>query len=318
MKYLNQFIYVLEVAKTSSITMAAENLNLTQPALSKYLKKIETELGIELFDRSTAPISLTDAGYRYVEAARRILDANYQLSKQLDQIRNNQNTEINIGISPSRAPYLLPVVMKKFLQTHRSIHVIFDECTTADMNSKLAHGNLDLIINIDGDGTVNFESIDLFDEKILLAIPINQDIAKYNRSASSIELLKTLPLISGGKGQIMWDLLNDVQLEIGCQKAIIECQNMVTAIALVRAGVGAMLVPSYMIGYGHNEKLEDGTVISDGIKFISLPMEDYPTLAPVMQRKVCLYYRKEQFLSRAEKDFIQCVCEAVIGGADGR
>lgn len=79
MKYLNQFTYVLEVVKTNSITIAAENLKLTQPALSKYLKKLESELGIEIFDRSTNPISLTDAGERYVEAARRIIDTDNQL-----------------------------------------------------------------------------------------------------------------------------------------------------------------------------------------------------------------------------------------------
>lgn len=316
MKYLNQFTYVLEVVKTSSITIAAENLNLTQPALSKYLKKLESELGIEIFDRSTNPISLTDAGERYVEAARRIIDTDNQLSKQLEQIKRDQNTVIHVGISPSRAPYLLPGIVKSFRDADKQTRIIIDECGTKELNDKLLHGDLDLIISISDDDTACFEKTELLNESIMLAVPEkmlgNRQPDNDNRNA--LDILQSSPIISGGKGQKMWEMLNDIQTEIGGGDALIECQNMVTAMALVQAGVGVMLVPSYMakeIDRGTGDKQNS----LDRVRFLPLDLAAYPTLAGAINRKVCLFYRKEQFLSKSEKAFIRCAIEATKGEA---
>ena len=309
MKYLNQFIYVLEVVKTSSITIAAENLNLTQPALSKYLKKLESELGIEIFDRSTNPISLTDAGERYIEAARRIIDTDNQLSKQLEQIKRDQNAVIHVGISPSRAPYLLPEIIKSFRDSDTRTRVIIDECSTKELNEKLSHGDLDLIISISDDDTSCFEKTELIEESIMLAVPESMlGDRQLDDKRMALEILHSSPIISGGKGQKMWEMLNDIQTEIGIGDALIECQNVMTAVALVQAGVGVMLVPSYMAKTISHEA-ESGYAF-DTVCFLPLDLTAYPTLASETNRTVCLFYRKEQFLSRSEKRFIRCAVEA--------
>lgn len=314
MKYINQFAYVLEVAKTSSITIAAENLNLTQPALSKYLKKLESELGIEIFVRSTNPISLTDAGERYVYAARRIIDTNNQLSKQLEQIKQDQNTVIHVGISPSRAPYLLPEIIRRFREADKQTRIIIDECGTKELNEKLSHGDLHLIISINDDDTSCFEKTELLDETIMLAVPESLlSIAQpdYDKRFA-LDILRSSPIISGGKGQKMWGMLNNIQTEIGGGDALIECQNMVTAMALVQAGVGVMLVPSYM---AKNDGADDKINFLDAVRFLPLDLAAYPTLAVETNRKVCLFYRKEQFLSKSEKSFIRCAVEATMSEA---
>lgn len=311
MKYINQFTYVLEVAKTSSITIAAENLSLTQPALSKYLKKLESELGIEIFDRSTNPISLTDAGERYVEAARRIIDTDNQLSKQLEQIKRDQNAIIHVGISPSRAPYLLPEIIRRFREADKQTRIIIDECGTKELNEKLSHGDLDLIISISDDDTSCFEKTDLLNESIMLAVPESLlDIAQPDDDTrDALNILRSSPIISGGKGQKMWEMLNDIQTQIGGEDALVECQNMVTAMALVQAGVGVMLVPSYMAKGKSGESDDKGNLL-DAVCFLPLDLKEYPTLVDETNRKVCLFYRKEQFLSKSEKGFIRCAIEA--------
>ncbi len=66
--------YVYEVYKEQSFSKAAENLYISQPALSSMIKKIETKIGMPLFDRSTSPIQLTECGKKYIKTAEKIMD----------------------------------------------------------------------------------------------------------------------------------------------------------------------------------------------------------------------------------------------------
>ena len=68
-----QFQYVLTLAREGSFSRAAETLHISQPSLSQYIKKIEREIGLELFDRSNGDVRITDAGKIYLKASQQIL-----------------------------------------------------------------------------------------------------------------------------------------------------------------------------------------------------------------------------------------------------
>ena len=72
MKHIRQYEIVLEIARRGSISKAAEALGISQPTLSKLLQKTEEQLGLELFDRQSLPLKLTDFGRRYAAAGQRI------------------------------------------------------------------------------------------------------------------------------------------------------------------------------------------------------------------------------------------------------
>ena len=74
-----QFQYVLTLAREGSFSKAADTLNITQPSLSQYIKKIEREVGITLFDRTNGDVRITDAGRVYIETARQIPDGKLYL-----------------------------------------------------------------------------------------------------------------------------------------------------------------------------------------------------------------------------------------------
>lgn len=78
---LRQLQYIKTVAELRNVTRAADALHISQPALSRYIRSVEEELDIQLFDRSTSPLSLTYAGERYLESARRILLENERLKR---------------------------------------------------------------------------------------------------------------------------------------------------------------------------------------------------------------------------------------------
>ena len=99
--------YVYQVALDGSISRAAEHLFITQPALSLSIQKIEHTLGMPLFDRSTRPLTLTQAGRAYVETARQVHFLEQELEQQIEDIRNLESGTLCIGGSHYLNAYIL-------------------------------------------------------------------------------------------------------------------------------------------------------------------------------------------------------------------
>ena len=288
MDYFKPYTYLTRIIECGNYSEASNKLNISQPALSKYIKSLEAQLGIELIDRNSSPLSLTKAGQCYVETARKIVDADEQFQKRLNEIKEAKNDKIRIGISPSRAPYLLPNIISTFSESSKAV-IIVEEGTTDELTDKLNLGQLDLIISLLDDRTTSFEHTTLFEEELLLAAPIGAETDDF------FELLQTYPLISFGNGQPIWAMLNSIQNQFDKEYEI-ECQNLITAISLVEANCGITIVPSYMRDYApHNST----------VRFFNVPSKIMPS-----KREVCIFYRQEQYLSNAEKKFIESALKA--------
>ena len=290
MSYLKKYEYINAVLEFGGITQAAAQLKISQPTFSKYLKKLENDLGIELFDRSRLPIRLTKAGECFYEAGKRILDIDRQLNKQLDEIKETQSFNIRVGISPSRYPYTLPKIMADFMQKMPSARVVVVEKYAGELNRRLIDGDLDIIISILSDETRDFERIELFDESLLLAVPKD----KCPKSKDVGEIFSSLTFIRGGTLAGRWQkLIEEVRAYYNLSKSEILCQSVESAFDLVKQGLGVAIVPSYM---SRNE--------AKTVEFLPLNTK------VDSKRKVCLFYRKDQFISSVEKAFIDCVVNA--------
>ncbi len=296
MAYLKTYEYVIAVAKSGGISQAADLLHISQPTLSKYLKKLETDLGIELFDRSTLPIKLTLAGELYAKTGKYMLDIDRQLQKQLEEIKQNKNAVVRVGISPSRSLYMTPEIVQTYRRENPDGRVVIEEKTTAELSHRLASGELDLIISILDEDTDGFEKVDLFEESIVLAVG---DML-YRPGDTALDILCRVPLINVGKGQALWQTTLEISRKLHINDPEIECQSIESALALVKKGLGAMLLPSYIAKLGSSEQNKE-------VRFFDLPTEQHPYLKDLNNRKICLFYRKEQFLTQAEKSFILCV-----------
>lgn len=293
MSSLKKYEYVIAIANCGGISQAAEELGIAQPALSKYLKKLEEEIGLELFDRSSIPIKTTHAGELFIETGKALLDAERQLKKQLDEIKNNESTVIRIGISPSRSPYMMPRIIKSYKEAYKDVRIIIEECTTTALSERLASGELDLIITLLDEDTARFTHVDLFEESLLLALP--SDCAH----ADIHDALKSHPLISVGRGQALWQTMNKIVSKTGISEPAIEAQSIESAISLVKAGLGATIVPSYIASFGESDKMSN-------LRFIALSELGIEESSSLYKRKVCLFFRKEQFLTKAEEALIEC------------
>ena len=298
MKNIRQFEIVTEIYRQGSISRAAESLGIAQPTLSKLLHRLEEELNTELFDRTVNPIRLTTAGKSYVDAAQKILDIEHQLEKRLDKLNNNASNDIRIGISPSRAPYIMPNLLSDYRKQCPDGKVTVRELNTVQLNAALQRGDLDIMISLLNDSTRSFRCVPLFEETTLLAVPFSM------QHLSAEEILRTQPFISIGSGLKMWKSLKIIMDSLNRPAPEIECTSIESALALVKNGFGAMLVPSYLAD--HND------THTDKVKFLFLPEQYYRDFANELERKVCLFYRNDAFLSDAEEKFI-AVCKNTAG-----
>ena len=292
MNQLKQYEYVLAIVEKGGITQAAEELQIAQPTLSRYLHKLEDVLGILLFDRSTIPIRLTEAGERYIEAGRRMIDTERQLQKQIQELKQMKDISIRVGISPSRTPYLLPGILSEY-QKESSSRVILEEHGINELNNMLMQGDLDLIFSHLDETTKNFTCIELFDEVMMLAIP------KDSLKDSIKTCFQNTPVISLPKGTRTGDLLYEMLACCGDKEPAIHCSSIESALAMGKAGLGITIVPSYIAEFGQD----------DGLRFEPIPKEMADGMKP---SKFCLFYRKNQFLTQAEATFIDCARRVVL------
>ncbi len=140
---LVQLEYVLAVAEHKNFTLAAEKSFVTQPTLSMQIQKFEKELGIEIFDRSSHPIKLTQIGEKVVEQAKTILREASKMSQLVYEEKGQLEGQFRIGVIPTVLPTLIPLFYKSFQKNHPKANLVIKELQTDEIVAHLQDGMLD-------------------------------------------------------------------------------------------------------------------------------------------------------------------------------
>lgn len=143
---ITQLKYVLMVAEHKNFTKAAEKTFVTQPTLSMQIQKLEDELDILIFDRSTKPLRLTAVGQQIVEQARKIVNEANRMQDIVDQQKGYIGGDFKLGIIPTVMPTLLPMFLKAFTKKHPKVQLKIEELNTEECIQKLNEGNIDAAI----------------------------------------------------------------------------------------------------------------------------------------------------------------------------
>ena len=138
--------YIYAIYQEKSFSKAAKKLYVSQPWLSATVKKVEQQLQIPLFDRSTNPISLTDAGRYYIEQIERIMAIEEEMQRHFNEMRSVNNVELHIGSSMFFCTYVLPKLLTDFCALYPQVTLTFTEGTTSGLTEKLRVGQLDFLL----------------------------------------------------------------------------------------------------------------------------------------------------------------------------
>jgi LysR family transcriptional regulator, hydrogen peroxide-inducible genes activator len=141
---LTQLEYILAVDQHRHFATAAAHCFVTQPTLSMQVQKLETELGIKIFDRSRQPVIPTPMGEMMLLQARKVMNEVNQLQDLIREKQGLTHGELRLGIIPTLAPYLLPLFLQTFLDRFPDVQLKVKELTTDLLVEALLKGQIDM------------------------------------------------------------------------------------------------------------------------------------------------------------------------------
>ncbi len=162
--------YIYQVYQDGSLTKAAENLYLTQPALSMAVRRVEERLGSALFDRSRHPLALTQAGEAYIRAIEHMGHLEEDLERELGDLRDLRTGRLHIGGTHYLNCFLLAEILAGFSRLHPGIQLEVSEDSSIKLAESLEKRELDLIFSCAPELVARFEHQPAFYDHILLAI----------------------------------------------------------------------------------------------------------------------------------------------------
>ena len=141
---LDQMRYFLRVAERGNFTRAAEDLGISQPALSRSIQKLEEELEQPVFERKTRSVSLTEAGVLLQSRAQQVLAIIEDTKAEITD--DGQSGRVRVGAIPTIAPYFLPDLLRQFSSKFPKATLIVQENTTDVLLKSCTQGEIDLAI----------------------------------------------------------------------------------------------------------------------------------------------------------------------------
>jgi LysR family hydrogen peroxide-inducible transcriptional activator len=239
---LKQLRYFLTVVRTGHFGAAAERCAVTQPALSMQIQELEKELGLQLLERGRKGVGLTAGGREIAVRAARVLADVRDLVDSARHLSDAFSGPFRLGVIPSIAPYLLPQLLPLIRARHPDLDLHLRETQTQRLLEELVDRDLDLVLLALPAEHPGVETLSLFQDRFLLAVPASRSIAKNVRATPDLLREDRLLLLEEGH------CLRDQALAF-CHLRQVEsidtfgASSLSTIVQLVSNGLGLTLLP---------------------------------------------------------------------------
>ena len=236
-----QITQFLAVAKTGNLTSAAEDLGISQPALSRSIQRLEKLVGEPLFERQSRGVKLTDMGTFFLSRANRIRDLIDETFAEINEASNRG--KIRLAVIPTIAPYLLPKLLKQFGKRHPEIKIQVQEDTTQNIVRLCKDGEVDLAIVALPIHEKYLETEPLFDEELILVVPKGHALEK--KKFLKLVDIQEFPFITLDRQHCLSDNIAEFCNRQSFAPITIERTNQLTTIQeLVALQHGISIIPA--------------------------------------------------------------------------
>ncbi len=303
--------YVYAVYKERSFSLAAKKLFVSQPALSAMIKKVENNMGITIFDRSTSPITLTEAGKIYIKSIEEMQSLKKRLEEELSDLRGLKTGKIVVSGENFVSSFIMPEVIMRFSEKYEGIKVDLVESNSPDLRQLLLSEEVDLLIAHDFDKKL-YSCEPLFDEMLLLAVPerlkVNVHLKNYALSLEDVKrgrhLDKHCPTINlknfSEEEFLFLKKGNDMyrRAQVLCEQAgfipktVITFDQLITSYNMACAGMGIAFVTDMLVAKSRGEKVVYYKLNSNEII-----------------RHMFIGYKKNRYISKSCRAFIEVAKE---------
>ncbi|MDR3476720.1 MAG: LysR substrate-binding domain-containing protein [Gammaproteobacteria bacterium] len=234
--------YLVALSDLGHFGHAANACFVSQPALSMQIKKLEAALGVTLLERTSKSLLMTEVGSLIAERARDILNQVDEIHEVAKLAKDPYSGELKLGIFPTLAPYLLPLIIPQLTKDYPNLSIYLIEEKSASLIDKLNEGKIHAAILALPLSQKNLKSTLLFEEEFLLATPSTHPLAKRKYITPKDLDNKNLLLLEEGhcmRNQAL-AICNSMQAK---EAQHFRATSLETLRHMVSAGVGITLIP---------------------------------------------------------------------------
>ena len=245
---LTELKYIVAVARERHFGRAAEACFVSQPTLSVAIKKLEDELGVQLFERGSTEVSITPIGAQIVEQAQRVLEESSAIKEIAKQGKDPLAGPLRVGVIYTISPYLLPALVPRMIRDAPKMPLLLQEGLTIKLLESLRLGDIDVAILAEPFPNQGFVTQAVYDEPFVVAVPNGHPWARRKHVKSSELKEETMLLL--GTGHCFRDQVLEVcpelsrysQASAGIQKTF-EGSSLETIRHMVASGIGITVLP---------------------------------------------------------------------------
>ena len=242
---LRQLRYLDALARHANFGRAAEECGISQPAMSMQIRELEHELGAELVTRRQGVTVLTEAGAEVAQRAGSILSATRDLVNCVRYSGSLLSGTLRLGVIPTLAPYVLPLLLPKLHRAYPDLCLDLLETQTKTLVRELGQGTLDVLLLALPLENTECETVVLFNDRFVLAVPADDPLPERNRVGPSDVKARHLVLLEEGH------CLRDQAL-VYCGDRDIDhtklgATSLATVLQMVASGYGVTLLPEVAV-----------------------------------------------------------------------
>jgi DNA-binding transcriptional LysR family regulator len=246
---LDQLRAFVEVIARGSITAAAKELNLTQPAITHQIQELERRFDVALVERIGKKSYLTEAGEKLLEHARHLLEEDERTRSAMRRFGDGWLERVRVGTSATVLMYALPPILRQLKTDHPQLEINLKAGLTAGTLQLLKTNAADLGICALPIEDPAFQVTPLFDDELVAILPDNLGEAPKKVTPA---FLAGCPLILGNESSALRRTIMEWLSQASpTPKPVMEFDNVEAIKSLVAVGLGASIVPSLSLGPGH-------------------------------------------------------------------
>lgn len=298
---LTELRYIVAVGQERHFGRAAQRCHVSQPTLSIAIKKLEEELNLTLFDRSSNEVITTVAGERIISQACKVLDEADAIRKLASAEQNELEGAFKLGLIFTVAPYLLPKLIMSLRDIAPKMPLMLDENFTQPLTDALKRGDLDAIIVADPYHEAGVETIPLYDEPFFVIVPKGHSLEEAD--AVSTHEISEERLLLLTEGNCMRDQILGSCNELAARQRIIgltstlQGSSINTIRHMVASGLGISVLPATAL------------TENDHMLFSIVPFK-----APAPHRRIMLAYRRNFVRPKALEAIKSSIFNAQLAG----
>ncbi|SFZ75081.1 hydrogen peroxide-inducible genes activator [Chitinimonas taiwanensis] len=294
---LTELKYIVAVARERHFGRAAAACFVSQPTLSVAVKKLEDELGVTLFERSSGDVSVTPIGERIVSESQRVLEQVQTIKALAEQGKDPLSGALRLGSIYTISPYVLPFLIPRLRVAAPQMQLLLEENYTARLAEMLKQGDIDVALLSEPFRESGIATQAVYDEPFVVATPKGHPWEQLKAiDAAQLEDENVLLLSPGNcfRDQVLQTCpeLNRESLPVGSLQRTLQGSSLTTIRHMVAGGIGVTVLPATSITPADQQLL---TI--------------RPFVEPAPTRRIVLAWRR----NFPRREAIEAIRQAIIG-----